>query len=318
MHVLEAAWYLLPATLLGAFAVACAAQDWSSKPYRELAGTCAEWHTRIVSPKEGGRILRLRLWLASSDEWALWTDQYPASWSGDLSQSAEGWHDCGVQGGVYWDADSEALRCRPLASVRRNLSPSDRDPALAGALLQLGHFLWGGGHLAVVLGDSVGASAGGSLQTSLGCIVHLAAAELTIQDNPAVPEQKGVTYTYADRIDAGIAFSSCWSSVRVNVPSQPGMERTMELVRVGRLEESVPMPRMVAIGAHAYRLDYERPNAAPREYVDTTGLSRFLAVREANDVWREARIPTTWRRWFSLSLLALVSVLVGVWARIKK
>ena len=315
MYVREVVRYLQAATLAGSLAVACAAQEWSSEGYRELAGAHAEWHTGIVDAKGDGRVLRMRLWLAGPDEWALWTDQYPAKWTGDSSQRSVGWHDCGVQEGVYWDADSEALRCRPLASVRRNLSSRDRDPALAGALLQLGHFLWGGGHLAAVLGESVAVAEGTSLRTSMGCTIELAPASLTITDNPAVPEQAGVTYTYADRFDAGVAFSPCWSSVRVDSPSEPGVEREMDLVRVGRLAETVPMPRMVAISGYTYRLEYERQDAAPREYIDTTGSSRFLAVRGAQRVWHEARIPSTWRRWLSLSLLVVVSLLVGVLAR---
>lgn len=317
MHVREVVRYLQVATLAGLLTVACAAQEWSSEGYRELAGTYAEWHAGIVDAKGGGRVLHLRLWLAGPDEWALWSDHYPVNWTGDPSQRSVGWHDCGVQEGVYWDADSEALRCRPLASVRRNLSSRDRDPALAGALLQLGHFLWGGGHLAVVLGESVAVAEDTSLRTSMGCTIELAPASLTIRDNPAVPEQAGVTYTYADRFDAGEAFWPCWSSVRVDSPSEPGVEREMELVDVCRLEEAVPMPRMVAIDGYTYRLEYERQDAAPREYIDTTGSSRFLAVHEAQGVWHEARIPSTWRRWLSLSLLVAVSLLIGVLARRK-
>jgi hypothetical protein len=92
----------------------------------------------------------------------------------------------------------------------------------------------------------------------------------------------------------------------------------MDLVNVCRLAETVPMPRMVAISGYTYRLDYERQDAAPRDYIDTTGSSRFLAVRGAQRVWHEARIPSTWRRWLSLSLLVAVSLLVGVLARDRK
>ncbi|MFN3244570.1 MAG: hypothetical protein ACE37K_23900 [Planctomycetota bacterium] len=306
---------LLQGLLPGLLVVTCSAQEWSGDGYRKLGATYAEWSTTLVDANAHGRVLHMRLWLAGPDAWTLWTDQYPANWTGDLTQPSVGWHDCGVQEGIYWDADGEVLRCRPLASVRRDQSSHDRDPALAGALLQLGHFLWGGGHLAVVLGEAVGTAEGTMVRTSQGCAVKLAPASLTIEHNPHVPEQAGVTYAYTNRIDTGDAHAPCWSDVRVHVPAEPGLEREMHLVDVSRLTEAPPWPRMVAIDDYTYRLDYERQGAAPMEYVDTTGSSRFLAVLESEGVWREARVPTTWRRWLCLSLLVGVSLLVGMMAR---
>lgn len=277
--------------------------DWSSSTLREMRSIEAEWiHTGSTTDRHV-RQLRFRLWLGAGEEWTLMCDELQPDPTARVDQ--------GVRGDTWWSLDGATLRYRPVESLEDGLRDGDRNPALAAALLQLGHFVHGGHHLAAVLGDAVlpEADARGerSFETSFGCRIRLESGlrrSLTILAHPSLPAQDGVVYRYGEtRAFAG------WDGrvhpvVEHFVPGRDDAENRLELVALTRLDPSEAIPHPDLDG------DYPRPLTDIDSVVDTRGPLRRELQRGPDGVLTPVSTPKTALHYGSLALLTTTSLLL--------
>lgn len=287
------------------------AQAWQRDDFERLAGVRAAWSMTSVADDGTTRELRMRLWLADSTHWALLVDLV-----GAMPETVLGFEDCGVRDGIYWEMSPELLRHRPAGSRRIGLRATDRDPALAGALLQVGHFMWQGGHLATVLGGDAGRDADGNLVTEAGCVIARSAERLRIVRNPSVAEQSGVTYEYGEADTTATFHRPLHRRVVVFVPPRFTPTYVLQLTEIAPVEAAdVPFPAW-----HGDRPDdgappYPRRRDSLRQFLDTTRSPAADWRRDAAGAWVAAPVEKSWRHYTCLSVLFAISCLA--WLRKK-
>lgn len=295
-------------TVLVAWTDQAIGQSWHADDHVRLSGLYAEWTSTTVVDAAGSKVMRMRLWLGDDACWALLVDAEQDDALATVGP-ASGWQDCGVHSGIHWELSYELLRNRPASSLRRGLRETDRDPSLAGAMLQLGHFLWRGGHLATVLGAATGHDEHGNILTATGAVVAIGAAEVRILSNPQANEPVGVTYRYGKPFASHLS-TPVVGTVEITLAgnSAPTYVQRLKVLRPISASE-VPFPRWSGDAASAMGGTYPRSRATVRQFIDTTGNLSTNWWRDQRGEWRRVPIEKSWRHYLNLIALALVSAL---------
>lgn len=278
-------------------------EPWNRNLLHELTSIRAEWVHTASTVDGHARQLRFRLWLRDASQWALMCDEIHPDPTARV--------DLGIRGDTWWTLDGSTLRYRPATSRLEVLHDGDLDPELTAALLQLGHFVHGGRHLAAVLGDDQPPhevdGAARSFTTSFGCRIRLeggAEPSLTILENPLQPEQDGVVYRYREvrtLPDEGRAIAR---RVEHFVPSRSEPENILELVAIESLGDGDAIPHP--------DLDTEYPRSMDEIHsvIDTRGPFRRELARGRDGRFRAISTPKSALHYGSLGLLAATSLLL--------
>ena len=289
---------LLRATAVIAGCASSSAQKWSAEPFDTVKDIYIEWNTKHLHGNTVTRLLRNRLWLRSNNDWAFLCE--------DASDSRPSWSDAGVRGDVSWMLSGPTLLIRPVRAKRRGLAPEFRDPELAGGLLLAGHFLWGGMHLASVLGPEAGRLGDTSWTTEFGCRLQLTTSrdELTILSNPAVPQQNGVRHCFREPTSHA-TYGRVYKVVESYEPGQrmPLFRLELSLLRQMASNESIPSP--IDEG------QYPRDMRLCQERIDTRPPLQSRMVRGMNGEWAKAHLPRTWMHYGLLAAFALIAALMS-------